>query len=208
MLPQKIFVKQKVKLVETITDIETKNKYLILDENKNKLFYAYEDSNPVLRVFLRQLRPLKLKISYFNDVSNSVKASAEDFFLEVEKKFAVFLPKFYIYNNGEKIGFIRNKFSFSHRLLYVYDNNGQLVFFTKTSILHPWTFKIYSNEQEYDVNFKNEEVELASILRKWSGFKEFVDGNTFFVDFKSLDDSNKKLILALAFVIDLLFFEK
>lgn len=90
MLPQKIFVKQKVKLVETITDIETKNKYLILDENKNKLFYAYEDSNPVLRVFLRQLRPLKLKISYFNDVSNSVKASAEDFFLEVEKKFAVF----------------------------------------------------------------------------------------------------------------------
>lgn len=80
---QKLIIKQEVEMIEALTGIETKNKYQILNENKERVLYAYEKSNRLARILLKSIRPLEI---YFID-------NNKDKILKIEKKFAFFFTR-------------------------------------------------------------------------------------------------------------------
>ncbi|MDA3855144.1 MAG: phospholipid scramblase-related protein [Candidatus Woesearchaeota archaeon] len=189
----KLIVKQKFEGLEAFTGIETKNKYQILTEGGNEVLYAFEESNWFMRILLKKMR--SLDITFINPQKET--------FLKVNKKFAFFLPQFDVYdNNKQLIGIVKTRFGLTSKI-EVYDNNNQLIFFTKNEIMHPWTFNIYKS--------KVMENSIGLISKKWSGVgKEmFTDADNFLIDFDQISDENdKKIILALALIIDLFVFER
>ncbi len=187
----KIFIKQKVEAIEIFTNFETKNRYRIIDESGNDLFFAFEESNFISRQFLKVMRPLKLHI-----IDNTKNPQ-----LTIERPFAFFLAKHTVKSpSGQTLGYIKQKFAFFKAIFDIYDAGGQLIFQCISKFPHYWTFNILQNEQQ-----------VAVVTKKWSGFgKEiFTDADTFMVDFGSISDNNRKLlILATAFAIDLRVFER
>lgn len=189
----KLIVKQELDFIEAIAGIEVKNKYKILAEDKKEILYAYEQSNTLARILLKQLRPLTITIIDTNN-NNTI--------LKINKKFAFLLPIFEILDsNNNLIAKVKSKFSLNSKL-EVFDINNQQIFYTKNQVMHPWTFNIYKN--------KNENNSLALILKKFSGVgKEmFTKADNFSIDFNQIQDNQEKeIIIALSLIIDLFIFE-
>jgi len=211
MLPKKVIVKQRVNSFGE--EMGAKNKYLILDENQNKIFYAYEMSNVFFRLFFNPMRPLKIRVIYFDNSSINEKNNKdflENLFFVIKKKFTFWFPKYYIYKNGELDGIIEVKSSSFLKYFYIYDKYEKLIFFTKGIISHPRSFKIFHNKEEFDENYNTEGKEVSLISLKFFKLKDLIkvliNGEALFVDFKSLNEYEKELILALTFVIDLEIF--
>jgi uncharacterized protein YxjI len=127
--------------------------------------------------------------------------------LLIEKGFAFFLPKFVVYDSDKsKVAEIKTRFKMPGTHKEIYDKDGTLIFESISKMMHPWTFRIFKGNSP-----KNEGHEVALITKKWSGGgKEiFTYADNFLVDFKSVSSkSDKELILALAFAIDLTVFER
>ena len=58
-----LFISQKREWLEILTTFECKNKYVILDEYKEKLYYAAEKGGSALsRYFLNMMRPFTIEV--------------------------------------------------------------------------------------------------------------------------------------------------
>lgn len=187
----KIFVKQKVEMMEVFSSFETKNKYQVLDENGTDLFYAFEESNFFLRQFMSQNRKLKINI-----IDKSQKKH-----MVIERPWFFFKPSHTIRDGtGKIIGYINGKFGFFKKRFVVLDENQNGVFEIVAGLFSPWTFKVMKQGSQKGV-----------ISKKWSGIgKEmFTDADNFLIDFDQITtEKEKNLMLAAAFAIDLRYFEK
>jgi len=188
----KLFVKQKVEMVEVFTGFETKNKYQILSESGGEVLFAYEESDWFTRFLLKKMRALKL---HFID-----REKKEHLF--VEKKFAFFFPKFQVYNSEHKLlAQVTTRFGMVSKF-EIFDENNQMIYYCSNKVMHPWTFEIFRN--------KNDKNVLGKITKEWSGLgaESFTDKDNFLVDFEKISDNNhKQIVLALALMIDLYRFE-
>jgi len=186
-----LIIEQQVEWMEAFSNYETENRYAILNQYGNELFFAEERSSFWARMFLPAQRPLDIEV--FNNQGDLVMA--------IEKPFRFFVPEIIVYNeNDESVGIVKKKFWSLRRTFIVLDVNGNEIYRIVGPILHPWTFKIMKDGKE-----------LGKISKKWSGIgKEmFTDADTFNVNFpNAMSDEEKKIFVGATFLIDLMYFEK
>ncbi len=187
-LPDKVIIKQIVEMLEVFSGFETRNRYSVLDESGRQLFYAYEESGTTERIFLKNMRALKLHVIDENKAEQ----------LSVDKSFAFFFPRFVVKDaDGSTLAEIRRRFAFLKNR-FEWDYIGQK-YTCINKLAHPWTYRIFIDGQQ-----------VAQVLKKWGGVgrEMFSDADTFLVDLGSVGDKKlRQIILALAFAVDLSVYE-
>lgn len=186
-----LFISQKREWLEILTIFECKNKYVILDENKEKLYYAAEKGGSALsRIFLNIIRPFTIEVL---DSDNKV-------ILSVKRPFRFFLQEVKVFDHkNEVLGVVKECWIFKQRTFSVLDNNNNEIFQLCGPYLKPWTFFI-----------KNNDIEYGKITKEWGGLAKewYTDADTFRLMFPNdWDIKLKALFLGAAFLIDFRFFE-
>ena len=186
-----LIIIQKKEWGEILTGFETKNKYLVRDNNGNVLYYAAEEGGSILlRVLLQALRPFTLVVLSKND----------DIILRVNRPFRfIFHEAKIVDSRGDLLGILKKRFSILRREYSVLDSTGEEIYQLVGPLLKPWTFFIKNNDEEY-----------GKITKKWSGFlkEAFTDADNFGVIFPvDWDVKLKALFLGAVFLIDFVHFE-
>jgi uncharacterized protein YxjI len=187
-----ISVNQKVELLEAFTGFETKNKYQILTEKGEQLYFAAEESSFLGRLFLKKMRPFQVHIL---DISGkailSLKCPFRFFFRETSIVSKI---------DGQILGNVKRRFSLFSKKFEVQNSSGQIIYIIEAPFLHPWTFKILENYQE-----------KGCISKKWSGLSKemFTDADNFGIKFPdNISIKEKSILLGALFLIDIIYFEK
>jgi len=185
-----LVVRQHKEVGEILTGLETKNRYLVMDQVGNDLYTAEEGGSLILRTLLRALRPFTISLA--DPQGNLV--------LRLQRPFRFYFHRLDVYDReGKLLGSIQKRFSFFRRIYTVLDAAGSELFELFGPILKPWTFKIRKGEEE-----------MGKITKKWSGLlKEGItDADNFGVTFPAGSPLlNKALFLGAVFLIDFVHFE-
>lgn len=186
-----LVVSQKKEWGEILTGFETKNKYVISDDQGNMLYRAAEEGGSFLvRAFLKGLRPFEILVL---DQTNQI-------LLKVNRPFRFYFHEVTVSDHqGRVIGSLKKQFTILRRKYSVLDEQGVEKFQLDGPLLRPWTFLIKSGDTEY-----------GKITKKWSGLlKEgFTDADNFGVVFpEEWDIKLKALFLGAVFLIDFVHFE-
>ncbi|MBY0415110.1 MAG: hypothetical protein K2Q18_13145 [Bdellovibrionales bacterium] len=192
---QKIFLRQKKEIAE-LFGFETRNKYSIESENGDQLAFAGEDGKNIGSVIWRQIfghwRPFSLRI--LNNDRSLIFTAVHPFGFIFQRLDVIGI-------DGRKIGSAQQRFSFLEKKFDLLDAEGVVIMKISTPIWKPWTFAITKNG-----------LESALILKKWSGLlKEvFTDADNFTIDFKdkNLSENERRIIVAAALLIDIVYFEQ
>jgi hypothetical protein len=188
-------IKQHKEILEILSGFETKNKYIIMDENKNQLGLMAEQGSGFLRIlkrfFLRSHRPFD--ISIFNNQGEEA--------LTLNRKFFWFFSDLFIDVDGKRIGSIHRRFAFFQKRYTIHDNNGSVIFTIKSPFWRLWTFPILNKL----------DMPVGIITKKWQGFLSeiFTDADAFLIklDSPNLTPNDKTLLFASGISIDFDFFE-
>ena len=157
----------------------------------DELFHAQEESSTLSRIFLRNHRPLTLRVS---------DRSGNDLLVASRSFFWFFAHLHVSDSSGRHLGSLRRRFSFPSRKLTVEGPGGQPIAEIRGPLLKPKTFMIYRQERE-----------VARVTKQWSGLMKeaFTDADTFKLELNNLELGRDlaPMMLAAAFAIDLDFFE-
>jgi len=186
-----LIVAQKKEWAEILTGFETRNRYVVLSDLGNELYYAGEKSSLLLRWFLKSLRPFTIVVTRTDGTPA----------LFLERGFRFFFHKMAVQDaQGRLLGSIERQFSILRRLYKVADAQGMEMCRLFGPILHPWTFEIRERDRE-----------VGKITKKWSGLlKEgFTDADRFAVIFPpGKDAKTKAVLLGAVFLMDFVHFEQ
>lgn len=185
-----LVIKQKKEIPEILTGIETKNKYSIMNESGEEIFFAKEESSFISRFFLKMMRPFKIHIL----------SKTGEILLTFQAPFRFFFRELNVYDNsGKFLGKIKRKFSIFSREFSVSDETGNEIYTVYAPFFHPWTFKIIENG-----------TQTGQITKKFSGIgtELFTDADNFAVVFpENANPEKKAVLLGTLFLIDMMFFE-
>ncbi|MGD2186301.1 MAG: phospholipid scramblase-related protein [Desulfobacterales bacterium] len=186
-----LVVSQQKEWGEIVTGFETKNRYAISDVSGNRLYLAAEQAgSTLLRWILKALRPFTIAVLTENG----------QVILRVIRPFRFYFHRADVVDaQGQTLGVIERRFAVLRRIYSVLDSSGAEVFRLFGPILHPWTFQIKKDGDDY-----------GKITKKWSGLlKEgFTDADNFGVMFPAeWDVKVKALFLGAVFLIDFVHFE-
>jgi hypothetical protein len=192
---KQLVIKQNKELAEIIFGIETRNKYLVINESGSICGAIVERGGGFMtvlkRIFLKTHRPFQIDV--FDTANRPV--------LFFSRKFFFFFSDIEVYTpQGGRVGSAHRRFGILHKIYDLRDQTGQTFARTKSPLWRIWTFNIYDHAQQ----------EKARISKKWGGaLKElFTEADNFLIEF---GDSNMKpapraVIFALAISIDFDFF--
>lgn len=175
---------------------ETRNKYEILDSNRNSFGFAAEQQKGVFNFLARQFLGhwRAFEIFFFDPQRRHVMTACHPFrffFQRLEVQDA----------HGRFLGVIQQRFSLLSKRFDVKDSSGHPLFQIASPLWRLWTFPFFRNDQQ-----------LAIVSKKWSGLlsEGFTDKDNFHVDFldENLKTDERSLILASAMFIDLQYFER
>lgn len=186
-----LVVSQQKEWGEILTGFETRNRYAISDVSGNRLYLAAEEAGSMLlRWFLKALRPFTI----------AVLTESGQVILRVNRPFRFYFHRADVVDSqGQTIGVIERRFSVLRRIYSVRDSSGKEIFQLFGPILHPWTFQIKKDGDEY-----------GKITKKWSGLvkESFTDADNFGVMFPAeWEVKLKALFLGAVFLIDFVHFE-
>lgn len=186
----RLFVHQTIEWAEAFTNWETRNRYVIVDENNRELFHAAEVAgSAIVRVFLKAWRPFQIVVADENGVALKIDRPLRCYFHEIAL----------LDDTGRTVGSVKRRFSIFNRVYDVMDSQGRVLFELDGPLFRPWTFRILSNGQE-----------IGLIQKKWSGLGNelFTDADRFGVSFpSSLATTEKAMLLGAVFLIDFVHFE-
>lgn len=190
-----LHIRQKKELIELFTDFETKNQYEILDDKGKTFGYAAEEGNSAARFFLKAMRPLDLHITDSKGREQLI----------IHKRFAFFRPEYDVMTGNQVFAKIKTRFRISRGRFDVFDSKGNWIYRCESKFTHWWTFNVFKVSDNIVLD-----QEVSTITKKWSGFgtEAFTEADTFHVDFGSVTGKDRNIILALAFAVDLSYFEK
>lgn len=186
-----LIVSQKKEWGEILTSFETKNKYEISDADSQSIYLAAEDGGSMLlRWFLKGLRPFTMVV--LGQDGREV--------LRAIRPFRFYFHQIEVVDaQGISLGSIERRFAFLRRKYSVLDPTGNEIYQLFGPILHPWTFRIMSDETEH-----------GQITKKWSGLlkESFTDADNFGVVYpQHWSIKLKALFLGAVFLIDFVHFE-
>ena len=184
-------IRQKKEWGEILSGFETRNRYVVLDENGREIYAAGEaGGNLLLRLFLKAWRPFTLRVVGLDSAP----------VMTVRRPFRFYFHEATITDaSGAVMGRLKKEFSILRRTYTVMDSNGVPTFTLFGPILHPWTFEIRRNG-----------VTMGKITKKWSGLgKEiFTDADNFGIEFPAdTDAQTRAVLLGAVFLIDFVHFE-
>ena len=191
-----LVVSQKKEWGEILSGFETRNRYVILSELGDELYFAAEEKGSLLlRLFLKAFRPFTIVVTRTDG----------GVVLCLERPFRFYFHKIDVRDaQGKLLGTIEREFSVLRRLYRVSDATGNATCQLYGPLLRPWTFQI--REQLGGI-----ERESGKISKKWSGvLKEaFTAADNFAVQMppgKSVEA--KSVLLGAVFLIDFIHFER
>ena len=191
----KLLVKQSFEGMELL-GFETRNKFVIMDENKNPIGHAAEQGKGILGFFLRQYLGhwRKFDIHFFDENHQLV--------MIAHHPFRFFFQRLEINSaSGNYLGALQQRFAIFSKKFDVVDERENVLYEMRSPIWKIWTFPFYKRGQE-----------VARVEKKWTGLlaEMFTDKDTFLVHYKdqSLSISQRLIILATSLFIDLQYFEK
>ncbi len=190
-----LHVQQVLEGFEVVLGWETRNKYRILDENKQPVAYAAEQEKSFLSSLMRQFfgHWRSFKVTIFNQQRQP------EYYLNFP--FRWFFKTLYVSDaSGKPIGKLQQRFALFRKKFDVYDQHEQLIAKINSSFFKFWTFEFYQNNRK-----------IGSIQKKWSGalFELFTDKDNFVVTFDDLNMSveTKALIMSTCLMVDIIYFE-
>ncbi len=190
-----LVVGQRRELAELV-GLETRNKYEILRDSGRRLGFAAEQGKGALAFLVRQVLGhwRSFDLSFFDDARQLVMRARHPFrflFQRLEVADA----------DGRPLGAIQRRFALFAKRFDVENAAGEVVLTVASPLWKPWTFA-----------FQRAGRDAAAVRKRWSGLlrESFTDADSFQVDFQpgplSLDE--RKLVLAAAVYVDLVFFER
>ncbi len=185
-----LVVSQKKEWGEILSGFETKNRYVVLSEMGNELYYAAEKSSFLLRMFLKALRPFEIIVARADGST----------VLNLERPFRFYFHKLDVRDaQGKLLGTIEREFSLLRRLYRITNSMGMEICRLYGPLLHPWTFEIRENDRQ-----------VGKITKKWSGLAKefFTDADNFAIEMPpGKDVETKSVLLGAVFLIDFVHFE-
>jgi len=185
-----LVVQQQVEHMEVFTGFETQNRYSIQTPQGETLLYAYEESSFMARQFLRTHRPLTIHV--IDGQSQPVLSASRSFFW--------FFSHLHVKDAaGRHLGSLRRRFTLFNRKFTLEGPDGLPIAEVKGPLFRPNTFMVYQQG-----------TEVARVTKRWSGMlrESFSKADTFSLQFMGQGRDQDFSLLALAFAIDLDFFEK
>lgn len=188
-----LMVRQTKEWAEILIDFETRNKFLILDDQGQKIGLAAEQSSgfgaAMARNFLGKCR--KSSIHIFNQAGETIGRG--------EKPFSWWFHRMEVFDGDKKIGAIQRKWSWFSRKFAIENAAGQEVMEIFSPIFRIWTFKLMFQNQE-----------CGRISKKWGGIlkEAFTDADNFGMEYEPhVPTELRSILLVATFLIDLTCFE-
>ncbi len=190
-----LVVRQRKELVELL-GFESRNKYEILNPQGQRVGFAAEQGqgflNTVGRQVLGHLRTFD--VTFFDEARQVV--------MVAHHPFRWFFQRFEIRGaDGQPLGSLQRRWGILNRVFELADASGRVLLTVRSPVWHPWTFEFK----------RGDDVLVAAVRKKWAGIlrEAFTDTDNFLVDYAPgpLSALERKLLLAAAVFIDLLYFE-
>lgn len=190
-----LIVRQKRELGE-LFGFETRNKYLVTDEQGRELFYAAEQQKGFFGMLLRQM------LGHWRSFEIHLFTPDRKPALVARHPFRIFFQRLEIeLPDGRPLGALQQRFSILSKKFDVQDAMGQTVLSVASPLWKPWTFPFATTSGQ----------EVACVRKRWSGLlkEALLDTDNFRVELgKQLKAPERLLILAAAIFIDLQYFER
>lgn len=191
---RRVFVKQIHELGEWI-GFETRNKYQVVGEDGRQIAFAAEQQKGIFGFLLRQY------LGHWRRFDVHFFTPDRKIFLVGHHPFRWFFERIELTEaGGTKVGAIEKRFSFFSKRFDVQNERGATILEVSSPIWRIWSF-----------SFLRRGKEVASVKKKWSGLlsEAFTDRDNFLVEFgEEMSEPEKKIVMASAVFIDLLYFEK
>lgn len=188
----RLLIKQVFETWEAVTNLETRNRYMLFDDAEKQQFYAYEQSGDswLVRHLLKSLRSFIIRI-----IDNDKQVVSI-----IERPFRFYLHEIYVRASGRRfLGRVKRKFSLLHKHYVVFDSEGNAMAELKGPMWRPWTFNIVQNGKQY-----------GTIRKRWNGLvgEVLTDTDTFGIEFpEGATEDERVLLLSAVFLIDFVHFE-
>jgi uncharacterized protein YxjI len=191
-----LHIQQQIEPLEELTGFETRNQYTIKDHEGSTIGHAAEQSgsflNTIARLVYTRGRPLEITVT---DAQGQPQ-------LSLTKGFHLLFPHYQIQDpEGNVVAQAKTRFNLLKKKIDVLGPEGQLYFTAEAPVIYiaKLGFKILSQGEQQ-----------AAITKQWSGVgKELItDADNFHIRYDAIAQNGwRKLLLALAFAIDISFFE-
>lgn len=190
-----VFFRQRRELAE-LFGFESRNKYEILGPTGEAVGFAAEKRKGILDFLFRQ------QLGHWRSFEIQVFAADRSPQFVVRHPFRFFFQRLEVSGQqGEKIGAIQQRFAIFSKRFDVEDAAGRVAFTVRSPIWRLWSFPFESSGRE-----------RAVVAKRWSGaFSElFTDRDNFAIHFadRALSEAERRLVLAAALFIDLIYFER
>jgi uncharacterized protein YxjI len=187
-------VRQKKEWGEILTGFEGRNRYQVVGDDGQPVFYAGEVEGGLggvlLRLFLKNSRPFTMEL----------KTPEGATVLRLRRPWRFWFSHLDVEDGeGRPLGSVQQRFAFFQRLYDVLGPSGELLATLRGPFFKPWTFNIEQNGQE-----------VGRIQKRWSGLgrEMFSDADNFGVTFEQVRDARlRSLVVAATFLIDFVHFE-
>jgi uncharacterized protein YxjI len=192
---QGLAVVQRKELAELL-GYETRNKYELRTLAGEPLGFAAEQQKGVLGFLARQY------LGHWRTFDILVFDTFRNFVFHARHPFRWFFQRLEIADaTGRALGALQRRWSWLSKRFDVEDERGNVLLVVSSPFWRPWTFTFERNGNP-----------VATIRKRWSGaLKEmFTDADNFAVEFTPgpLSPVERRLLVAAALFVDLMFFEK
>ena len=187
---------QQVREVAELFGFETRNKYQVMDANRQPIAFAAEEGQGVFSFITRQY------LGHWRTFSVHFLGPDGRALFTAHHPFRFFFQRIEVRDiSGRFLGAIEQRFSIFTKRFDVLNERGLPVMEVSSPIWKIWNF-----------TFMKMGRSVATIDKKWSGlFSEaFTDRDNFIIDFadSAMTANERLLILASSIFIDLLYFER
>jgi uncharacterized protein YxjI len=191
---RQLFVRQRFELAEMF-GFETRNRYEVVSEGGAQVAYAAEQQKGFLGFLFRQ------SLGHWRTFDIRFFTPERVPFMTARHPFRFFFQRLEVYDEaGVLVGAIQRRFSILTKRFDVQDAIGNVIMEVSSPFWRLWTFPFVARG-----------AEVACVRKKWSGLlaEAFTDKDNFAVDFgtDTLGENERRLILAAALYIDLMYFE-
>ena len=191
-------MRQKKRWLEILFAWESKNKYLVFDQNEQPVFEVQEQGkgfgNLMKRLFMGPMR------WFTADVESLAQQRS---LLSLKKPFRFIFHRLEVRTpDGTGLGAIQKRWTWFRRKYTVEDANGQEIATLFGPFFRPWTFKI---------RMAGSEEEVGLLQKKWSGLAKemFTDADNFWIQMENIPNPQLRALLFSATVlIDVVHFER
>ncbi len=187
-------VRQKKEWGEILTGFEGRNRYQVVGDDGQLVFYAGEVEGGLgtflVRLLLKNSRPFTMEL----------KTPEGATVLRLRRPWRFWFSHLDVEDGeGRILGSIQQRFAFFQKLYDVLGPSGEVLATLRGPFFRPWTFNIELNGQE-----------VGRIQKRWSGLgrEMFSDADNFGVAFEQVRDARlRSLVVAATFLIDFVHFE-